>query len=148
MSDVPPRRRARYVVAIAGCVAAVVAIVVLAVVLSENVRYFKTVSEAVHDRRGEGTKRFRLMGAVVDRSVVETRRGVRFRVTDGKSTVTVEHAGDPPDLFKGGAPVVCEGAWASSRRHAPFESDRILIRHGAEYKPPKVDSSPQQAVGG
>jgi cytochrome c-type biogenesis protein CcmE len=71
---------------------------------------------------------------------------VRFRVTDGRSTVTVDHAGDPPDLFKDGAPVVCEGAWASSRRDAPFESDRILIRHGAEYKPPKVDSSPQEAL--
>ncbi len=23
---------------------------------------------------------------------------------------------------------------------APFDSDRILIKHGSEYKPPKVDT--------
>jgi cytochrome c-type biogenesis protein CcmE len=136
-----PRNRARYVVAVAGCVVAVVAIVVLAVVLSKNVVYFRTVTEAVHHRADEGTSRFRLAGAVVDGSVRETARGVRFEVTDGKNTVTVDHVGDPPDLFKEGAPVVCEGHWANTARDAPFASDRILIKHGADYEPPKVDTS-------
>ncbi len=136
-----PRNRTRYVVAVAGCIVAVVAIVVLAVVLSKNVVYFRTVTEAVHSRADEGTSRFRLAGAVVDDSVHETARGVRFEVTDGKNTVTVDHVGDPPDLFKDGAPVVCEGHWASTSRNAPFESDRILIKHGADYEPPKVDTS-------
>ena len=44
------RRRRRAWVAIGMCGAAVVAIVVLAVVLSENVVYFRTVSEAVERR--------------------------------------------------------------------------------------------------
>ena len=136
-----PRNRTRYVVAVAGCIVAIVAIVVLAVVLSKNVVYFRTVTEAVHNRADEGTSRFRLAGAVVDHSVHETARGVRFEVTDGKNTVTVDHAGDPPDLFKEGAPVVCEGHWASTSRNAAFESDRILIKHGADYEPPKVDTS-------
>ena len=95
---------------------AVVAIVVLAVVLSENVVYFRTVSEAVADRRAQGHDRFRLAGKVVPGSVVETAKGVRFRVTDGKATATVVHIGDPPDLFKAGAPVVCEGRWGSGER--------------------------------
>ena len=120
---------------------AVVAIVALAVVLSKNVVYFRTVTEAVHNRADEGTSRFRLAGAVVDGSVHETARGVRFDVTDGKNTVTVHHEGDPPDLFKEGAPVVCEGHWSSTARNAAFDSDRILIKHGADYEPPKVDSS-------
>jgi cytochrome c-type biogenesis protein CcmE len=119
----------------------VIAIVVLAVVLSNNVVYFRTVSEAVHNRSDAGTSRFRLAGAVVEGSVHETARGVRFEVTDGKNTVAVYHTGDPPDLFKEGAPVVCEGHWASTDRNAPFESDRILIKHGADYEPPKVDAS-------
>jgi cytochrome c-type biogenesis protein CcmE len=122
-----------------------VAIVVLAVVLSNNVVYFRTVSEAVHNRSDQGTSRFRLAGAVVEGSVHETPRGVRFEVTDGKNTVAVHHAGDPPDLFKEGAPVVCEGHWASTARNAPFESDRILIKHGADYEPPKVDASKRNA---
>jgi cytochrome c-type biogenesis protein CcmE len=135
-----PRRKGRYVVAVGGCVVAVIAIVVLAVVLSENVVYFRTVSEAVHDRESLGTSRFRLAGGVVNKSIHATHDGVRFRVTDGKNVVTVNHDGDTPALFKNGAPVVVEGHWASKAANAPFDSDRILIKHGADYTPPKVDT--------
>jgi cytochrome c-type biogenesis protein CcmE len=139
--DLPrPRKRARYVVAVGGCVVAVVAIVVLAVALSDNVVYFRTVSEAVKSRADQGTSRFRIAGGVVDGSVHETARGVRFRITDGKHAVTIDHTGDPPDLFKQGAPVVCEGHWASTAQNAVFDSDRILIKHGNDYEPPKVDT--------
>ena len=133
-------KRSRYVVAVGGCLLAVVAVVVLTIVLSENVVYFKTVSEAVEDRKGQGTDRFRLAGAVVPGSIVETRNGVRFSVTDGKQTVAVVHRGDPPELFKRNAPVVCEGRWSAMTAGAPFASDRIMIKHGSEYEPPKVDT--------
>jgi cytochrome c-type biogenesis protein CcmE len=121
-------------------VVAVVAIVVLAVALSENVVYFRTVTEAVHNRKDEGTSRFRLAGGVVDDSINPTKNGVNFEVTDGKNTVVVHHDGDTPALFKDGAPVVVEGHWASTASNAPFSSDRILIKHGADYEPPKVDT--------
>ena len=119
---------------------AVIAIVVLAVELSQNVEYFRTVTEAVHHRDDEGTSRFRLAGGVVRTSVVETKNGVNFKVTDGKHTVVVHHDGDTPALFKPGAPVVVEGHWATTAKNAPFLSDRILIRHGADYTPPKVNT--------
>ena len=136
-----PKRRGRYIVAVAGCVIAVVAIIVLAVELSQNVEYFRTVSEAVHHRKDEGTSRFRLAGGVVNKSIVETKQGVNFKVTDGKYTVVVHHDGDTPALFKNRAPVVVEGHWASTARDAPFLSDRILIKHGADYTPPKVNTN-------
>jgi cytochrome c-type biogenesis protein CcmE len=129
-------RRTRYIVAGAVCVAAVVVIVVLGVVLSKNVVYFRTVSEAVAERDSTGDDRFRMAGEVVPGTIRETDDGVRFDVTEGGETVTVAHAGDPPDLFEGGAPVVCEGSWADG---LVFSSDRILIKHGNEYKPPEVD---------
>jgi cytochrome c-type biogenesis protein CcmE len=135
-----PKRRGRYIVAIAGCVVAVVAIIVLAVVLSENVVYFRTVSEAVRNRESEGTSRFRLAGGVVHDSIHPVRNGVDFQVTDGKKSVAVHHDGDTPALFKDRAPVVVEGHWASKAATAPFLSDRILIRHGADYEPPKVNT--------
>lgn len=135
-----PQRRGRYIVAVGGCIVAVVAIVVLAVVLSENVVYFRTVTEAVHSRSSEGTSRFRLAGGVVHKSIEPTKNGVTFLVTDGKNTVTVHHEGDTPALFKDGAPVVVEGHWASRAKNAPFDSDRILIKHGADYTPPKVNT--------
>jgi cytochrome c-type biogenesis protein CcmE len=131
------RRRRRALVALACCAAALVAIVVLGVVLSENVVYFRSVSEAVRDRSEQGTDRFRIAGEVVPGSQTETDNGVRFEVTDGKATAVVVHRGDPPDLFKDGVPVVCEGNWG---RGEAFDSDRILIRHGNEYTPPKVRS--------
>jgi cytochrome c-type biogenesis protein CcmE len=143
---VPPRRplpakkRTRYIVAAGGCALAVVAVIVLTVVLSENVVYFRTVSEAVKDRPSQGTDRFRLAGAVVPGSIHETADGVDFSLTDGKKTVAVVHHGDPPELFKSKAPVVCEGRWSAVTVGAPFDSDRILIKHGADYAPPKVDT--------
>lgn len=131
-------RRRRAYIAIACCAAAVIAIVVLAFVLSENVVYFRTVSEAVRDRSSQGDARFRLAGQVVKGTVKDTRDGVRFEVTDGKATAEVIHRGDPPQLFKEGVPVVCEGHWGNGKA---FYSDRILIRHGNDYTPPKVDTS-------
>jgi cytochrome c-type biogenesis protein CcmE len=135
--DARTTRRRRAIIAMSLCAAAAVAIVVLAVVLSANVVYFRTVSEAVARRHEDGSARFRIAGQVVPNSVVETHDGVRFEISDGKKTVEVVHRGDPPDLFKEDSPVVCEGHWG--RGDTTFESDRILIRHGNDYEPPKVD---------
>jgi cytochrome c-type biogenesis protein CcmE len=138
-------------VAAAGCGLAVVAVIALTIVLSENVVYFRTVSEAVSRQRDQGTDRFRLAGAVVPRSIRETPTGVEFTLTDGTKTVEVVHRGDPPELFKKNAPVVCEGRWTAVRAGAPFASDRIMIKHGSEYAPPKVDTkdapAPERSTG-
>ncbi len=126
-------RKRRAYFAIGMCVAAVGAIIVLAVVLSSNIEYFRTVSEAEAHRTDRS--QFRIAGAVVNGSVVPTRAGVDFKITDGKATAEIVHHGDPPQLFKSGAPVVCEGHWGA---HGAFDSDRILIKHGTDYQPPKV----------
>jgi cytochrome c-type biogenesis protein CcmE len=125
-------------VAGAVCGIAIIVIVVLGIVLSNNVVYFRTVSEAVSERDSTGDSRFRMAGEVVPGSIEQTADGVRFDVTEGGDTVTVVHAGDPPDLFEGGAPVVCEGTWEAGAGLV-FDSDRILIKHDNEYKPPDAD---------
>jgi cytochrome c-type biogenesis protein CcmE len=134
---VSSRAKRRTIAAAVVCGVALVAIVVLAFQLAGNITYFRTVSEAVEKRSSEGDRRIRMAGEVVRASVRETSNGVIFEVTDGKATVEVVHRGDPPGLFKGGVPVVCEGEWGSGER---FVSDRILIKHGEEYEPPAVDS--------
>ena len=106
--------------------------------LSRLADYVRTVSEAVAHRPSEQGDRLRVAGAVVPGTVAETTKGVRFEITDGKKTIPIVHQGDTPGLFKDGAPVVCEGRWS---RGAAFDSDRILIKHGNEYKPPKVDTT-------
>jgi cytochrome c-type biogenesis protein CcmE len=109
----------------------------LAVALTSNIEYFRTASEAVANRGQDGTSTLRLAGAVVPGSVHAVSGGVDFPVTDGHATVEVHHLGDPPNLFKAGAPVVVEGHWT----HLVFDSDRILIKHGAQYEPPMVSGS-------
>jgi cytochrome c-type biogenesis protein CcmE len=132
------RRKRRAVIAAVVCVLAIVAIIVLAVALSQNVVFFRTVSEAVDNRASEQDDRLRVAGAVVPGTIAETRDGVRFNITDGKATIPIVHEGDAPGLFKDGAPVVCEGRWSKGEA---FDSDRILIKHGSEYKPPEVDTT-------
>jgi cytochrome c-type biogenesis protein CcmE len=131
----PPRKRLRYIVAGGLCAAAVVFLLVGG--LTRNIVYFRTTSEAVKTRTEQGNHRFRLMGAVVTGSQQTTSDGVAFEVTDGVERVRVVHHGSPPELFKDGVPVVCEGRWKDD----VFDSDRIMIKHGSEYRPPAVDAS-------
>jgi cytochrome c-type biogenesis protein CcmE len=126
-------RRRRTYIAVGMCAGAVIAIVALIVVLSQNIEYFRTVSEAVANRHD--TAQFRMAGAVVNGSVVPTTAGVDFKLTDGKATAEVIQHGNPPELFKNGAPVVCVGHWS---QNGTFDSDQILIKHGNDYTPPVV----------
>lgn len=106
-----------------------------------NVIYYYTVTEAVHKAPSQGSQRFRLAGAVVNNSVKTSGDNTLFKVTDGNKTVTVIHHGDPPELFKEGAPVVSEGHWAKDAAGKVFDSDLIMIKHGSDYTPPKVKQS-------
>jgi cytochrome c-type biogenesis protein CcmE len=137
------RSRRRAWIAVGLCVAAIAAIVALAIALSENVVYFRTVSEAVAHRKQDGTNQVRMAGKVVEHTKSESSDGVRFEVTDGKTTATVLQHGDVPELFADNRPVVCEGHWG---RHGVFQSERILIRHGNDYEPPKVGNGPKKAT--
>ena len=127
------KRRRRTYLAVGMCAGAVIAIVVLLLILSKNIQYFRTVSQALAHRND--TSEFRMAGAVVNGSIVPTHAGVDFKLTDGKSTAQVIQHGSPPQLFKQGAPVVAVGHWTSN---GTFDSDQILINHGNDYTPPVV----------
>ena len=129
-------RRARTLIPALVCVAAVGALLVGG--LSRNAVYFRTVSEAVESRTGDGADRLRMAGAVVPGSVRTAGGEVSFELTDGLATAKVHHRGDPPELFEDGAPVVSEGRWTG----AEFTSDRLMIKHGSSYAPPPVDGGP------
>lgn len=131
MSD---KRKRRAWWALGLCSVSIVAIVVLAVALSENVVYYRTVSEAVADHAdGDVPDRFRLGGTVVEGSVEETADGVSFQLTDGQKTVDVVHHGDPPDLFERTDEALVVGTFDEE---GVFESDELIVKHGAEYEPP------------
>ena len=107
--------------------------------LRGNVIYYYDVTEAVAKSSSQGSDRFRIAGSVRIGSVNRKGETVEFTVTDGGTDVKVIHRGDPPQMFKDAAPVVCEGNWKKGSEGKVFESDRILIKHGNEYKPPKVE---------
>lgn len=140
---VKPRgpRRARYWIAAVLCVVAVA--VLLFGALGSNIEYYRSVSEAVKDK---GDDTFRMAGQVVAGSEVDTADGgVKFRLTDGPTTVTVVHHGEEPGLFADarrehkGIPVVTQGRWSKDR--AVFNSDLIMIKHGSDYEPPKITTT-------
>ena len=100
--------------------------------------YFKTADEAVAQRAEIGTRRFRVEGVVVAGSVKTVGDGVAFEIEERNVRLAVEHRGDPPELFQPGIPVVLEGRWQNAR----FSSDRIMVKHSAEYRAENPDRVP------
>ena len=135
----PARSRARLVVV--GVVIAAAIGFLLWQGLGNATVYFKTADEAVRDRQSLGTRRFRVEGVVVDGTVREAGKAVRFDIEENGAKVAVRHEGDPPELFRPGIPVVLEGRW----QDAVFASDRIMVKHTSEYRaehPDRVQSYP------
>lgn len=105
--------------------------------LGDATVFFKNADEAVADRDDLGTKRFRLQGTVGDR-VGTAGDAVRFDVEYHCVTVQVLHAGDPPELFKPGIPVVLEGSFEAPPSDV-YLSDRIFVKHTSEYRDEEAD---------
>lgn len=107
--------------------------------------YFKNADEAVAEKESLGTSRFRLQGTVVGKPV-EKDTSTEFTVQYAGESVDVVHTGSEPAMFKAGIPVVAEGRWSDDG--TVFESDRLLVKHDADYKdydeenPERVDGDP------
>src|SRR5436190_20707966 len=87
--------------------------------LNNAALYYRNADEAIRDQPSLGTKRFRVQGTVQDevaRVGNEVDFSIRFPTDQPPSatnTIKVHHtAGDPPELFKAGVPVVLEGNWS------------------------------------
>ena len=105
--------------------------------LSGATLFFRNADEAVAQRDDLGDRRFRLQGSVVDGTVESEGTSVRFTVEHLGTEVEVVHAGDPPELFQPGIPVVLEGRWSADEPW--FESDRILVKHTEDYEADNPD---------
>ena len=98
--------------------------------------YYYNADEAVAKRESLGDDRFRVQGTVTDRTTDGD--AVVFHIAFNGVKVAVRHVGDPPELFRVGIPVVLEGRWDGD----VFASDRILIKHSAEYRERNPDRVP------
>lgn len=101
--------------------------------VSQSAVYFVTPSELV--AAPVPGKAYRLGGLVAAGSVRWEPQTVRltFDVTDGKTTVPVQHRGTPPDLFGEGRGAVVEGQWTPD---GYFRATLIMAKHSEEYEAP------------
>ena len=79
---------------------------------------------------------FRL-GGLVEQGSVQRGSGaeVRFKVTDGKSSVQADFNGVLPALFREGQGVVATGAMNDT---GTFVATEVLAKHDEKYMPPEV----------
>jgi cytochrome c-type biogenesis protein CcmE len=124
-----PRPRRRWAAWVLGAALVLGFGFVVLKMLDEATLYFYNADEAVERRDELGDDRFRLQGAVVPGTIVDTPTGVTFTVVFDGAQVDVEHTGSPPELFQEGMPVVLEGRWAGE----VYESDEILVKHDEVY---------------
>ena len=108
-----------------------------------NIMLFHPPSDVVAGLVDEG-RRFRIGGMVVDGSVERGGEdlGVRFAVTDTRSSVPVVFDGILPDLFREGQGVVAMGALDAS---GTFVASEVLAKHDENYMPPEVAEALEEA---
>jgi cytochrome c-type biogenesis protein CcmE len=103
---------------------------------SDNLVFFYSPSELAA-KSVAVDRRVRIGGLVEEHSVSHAAdgRGVRFRVTDGKTDIAVSYDGMLPDLFREGQGVVAEG---TLRGDGVFAASTVLAKHDEKYMPPEV----------
>jgi cytochrome c-type biogenesis protein CcmE len=126
------KRRLAFAVALLVAGAGVAGVVVYG--LGQNTMYFRSPSDVAAKQVREGVA-FRL-GGLVEKGSVQHGAGaeVRFRVTDGKSSVPADFNGVLPALFREGQGVVATGAMDGGT----FIASEVLAKHDEKYMPPEV----------
>jgi cytochrome c-type biogenesis protein CcmE len=103
--------------------------------LGENVMYFRSPSDIAEKQVSQGVHF--VLGGMVEKGSVQHGAGaeVRFRVTDGKSTVPADFNGVLPALFREGQGVVATGVIDAK---GTFIASEVLAKHDEKYMPPAV----------
>jgi cytochrome c-type biogenesis protein CcmE len=127
------KRRLAFAAALLAAGAGVAGVVVYG--LGQNTMYFRSPTDVAAKQVGEGVA-FRL-GGLVEKGSVQHGAGaeVRFKVTDGKSTIPADFKGVLPALFREGQGVVATGAMDE---HGTFIANEVLAKHDEKYMPPEV----------
>jgi cytochrome c-type biogenesis protein CcmE len=127
------KRRLAFAAALLAAGAGVAGVIVYG--LGQNTMYFRSPSDVAAKQVGSGVA-FRL-GGLVEKGSVQHGAGadVRFRVTDGKSSVLADYNGVLPALFREGQGVVATGAMDE---RGTFIASEVLAKHDEKYMPPEV----------
>jgi cytochrome c-type biogenesis protein CcmE len=128
------RRKTRWFMLGAFVVAGIAFAVIAVSGINKNLIYYWTPS----DLRGAGDKAYgatiRLGGMVSPGSIKKLGgTAVEFEVHDATQRVHVKTSSVPPQMFRENIGVVVEGTMV---RGGYFQSDRLMVSHNNEYKPP------------
>lgn len=108
--------------------------------LEKNIVYFVSPTELVEKGKGAIDNPVRLGGVVAKGSLKDQESVISFDLTDDVNVISVITTKTPPEMFQEGIGIVVEGAM---RADGKFHADRLMVRHGSEYKPPKEGEMPQ-----
>jgi cytochrome c-type biogenesis protein CcmE len=131
--NVKKKRRLAFAAALLAVGAALAGVIVYG--LGENVMYFRSPSDVAEKQVSQGVAF--VLGGMVEKGSVQHGAGaeIRFRVTDGKSTLPADFNGVLPALFREGQGVVATGAMDAK---GTFIASEVLAKHDEKYMPPAV----------
>lgn len=128
------RRKTRLFMIGAFVIAGIAFAIIAASGINQNLVYYWTPTDlhAAHDKAYGAT--IRLGGMVAKGSIKRSAgSGVEFDVKDATQFVHVKSSGVPPQMFRENIGVVVEGTMV---RGGWFQSNRLMVSHNNEYKPP------------
>ena len=105
--------------------------------------YFYNADEAVAKKDDLGDRRFRIQGTYVGTAAEQGDGAIDFDIAFNGVPVDVEHSGSEPAAVQAGHPGGARGAVGPGR--LTFLSDRIVVKHGEEYREENPDRVPADA---
>ncbi|MDO8461968.1 MAG: cytochrome c maturation protein CcmE [Deltaproteobacteria bacterium] len=109
--------------------------------LEQNLVYFVTPTELIQKGDAAIGNPVRLGGVVAEGSLHVTESEVNFQIADDHHRVSVVSHVTPPQMFQEGIGAVVEGALQKDKK---FLAERLMVKHGNEYRPPEEGKMPQQ----
>ncbi len=109
--------------------------------LEQNMVYFVTPTELIAKGAKAVGNPVRLGGVVVPDSVNFESNRLTFSIKDEHNSIPVETTKTPPQMFQESIGVVVEG---SLRADGKFNAERLMVKHGNEYRPPQEGEMPRE----
>ncbi len=98
----------------------------------DSMVYYLTVNEMTDRVPGIYNERIRVSGIVVPGSIQKDADGsLKFKITDGNDTISVDYKGIIPDIFKDEVEAVVEGEYTEDKI---FKADILLAKCPTKYE--------------